>query len=54
MRITITPVAEPETEIDVTQRLVAAIAEEIWRACGGNDALNWLEAERQVKGHTGD
>jgi hypothetical protein len=36
---------DPRREIDVTQHLVAAIAEEIWRACGGNDDLNWLEAE---------
>jgi hypothetical protein len=48
MKITIAPFAEPYREIDVTQGLVAAIAEEIWRACGGNDALNWLEAERHL------
>lgn len=48
MKVTITPVAEPEREIDVTNRLVAAIAEEIWRMCGGNEALNWLEAERHL------
>ncbi|TVQ62776.1 MAG: hypothetical protein EA379_05030 [Phycisphaerales bacterium] len=40
--------SNPALEIDVTHRLVAAIAEELWRACGGNDELNWLEAEQHL------
>lgn len=47
-RITIRPILDPAIEIDLTHRLVAAIAEEIWRVCGGNDELNWLEAEQHL------
>lgn len=50
MRICIRPVAEPKREIDITRRLVAMVAEELWLACGGNDQLNWLEAEMHVAG----
>lgn len=55
MRIVIRPVMEPQHEIDISQRLVAAIAEELWCLYGGNDHLNWLEAEthlRQIVGET--
>jgi hypothetical protein len=40
---------EPEQELDVTNRLVAAIAEELWRLYGGNDQLNWVEAEAHLR-----
>ncbi len=49
MRIIIHPLIEPEREIDVTHRLIAAIAEELWRLYGGNDHLNWIEAERHLR-----
>jgi hypothetical protein len=31
--------------LDVTDTLVAAIARELWQQRGGNDLVNWLEAE---------
>jgi hypothetical protein len=48
MRIVIRPSASPERELDVTQAVVAAVAHELWKHCGGNEVLNWVEAERQV------
>lgn len=48
MRIVIRPVADPQVEIDVTERLTAAIAEALWVWRGGNDVVNWLEAERHL------
>lgn len=49
MRIIIRPVADRQREIDLTQRLIATIAEELWRLYGGNEQLNWLEAEMHLK-----
>lgn len=49
MRITLRPPPDPQREVDVTQRLVAAIAEELWRLYGGNDELNWIEAEAHLR-----
>ena len=49
MRIAIKPSAAPDREIDVTHALVRAVAEELWRNCGGNDVLNWMEAEQFVR-----
>jgi hypothetical protein len=49
MKIIVRPIAEPECEIDMTHRLVAAIAEELWRLYGGNEHLNWIEAERHLE-----
>lgn len=49
MRITIRPRAEPQREIDITTRLIAVIAEELHHLYGGNDLLNWLEAEQQLE-----
>jgi len=49
MRITVRPATDPEREIDVTGRLVAAIAAELWRCGGGNDVVNWLEAEAHLR-----
>lgn len=49
MKITVRPSAAPDEEIDLTGRLVAAIAEELWKLHGGNDRLNWLEAEMHLQ-----
>ncbi len=49
MRVTIRPSAHPDQEIDITNALVGAVAAEIWKHCGGNDVLNWMEAERFVQ-----
>lgn len=54
MRIIIRPTLEPQREVDVTTRLTAAIAEELWRLYGGNDKLNWLEAERHLQRIVGE
>lgn len=48
MRIVIRPFGNPRREIEVTHRLTAAIAEALWAERGGNDVLNWLEAERHL------
>lgn len=49
MRIVVRPVADPSNEIDLTHVLVAAIAQELWRQHGGNDQLNWIEAELHLQ-----
>lgn len=54
MRIVIRPVVDRQREIDLTQRLIAAIAEELWRLYGGNEQLNWLEAEMHLKRVVGE
>jgi hypothetical protein len=54
MKIIIHPVVDPRREIDLTNRLVAAIAEELWRLYGGNERLNWLEAERHLERIVGE
>ena len=48
MRVTIRPSANPNQEIDVTRALIGAVAAELWRAQGGNDVLNWMEAEQFI------
>jgi hypothetical protein len=50
MRLVIRPVQEAHRELDITHRLVSAIAEELWRRYGGNEQLNWIEAERHLEG----
>jgi hypothetical protein len=54
MKVTIT-LHEPNTEIDVTDGIISAIACEISRIAGGNEILNRLEAEmcldRILAGH---
>jgi hypothetical protein len=45
MKIIIRPILNPQREVDMTHQLVSAIAEELWRLFGGNDTLNWIEAE---------
>jgi hypothetical protein len=37
--------APERREEDLAKPLVAAIAHELWKLHGGNDVLNWLEAE---------
>ncbi|MFN0011857.1 MAG: hypothetical protein ACKVS8_09465 [Phycisphaerales bacterium] len=54
MRIIIRPVVDRQREIDLTQRLTAVIAEELWRLYGGNEQLNWLEAELHLKRIVGE
>lgn len=48
MPITIRPSLSPDREVDVTSAVTAAVAYELWRHCGGNAVVNWLEAERIV------
>jgi hypothetical protein len=36
------------TPLDVTEQVIAAIASTLWKVHGGNDVLNWLEAERAL------
>lgn len=45
-RIVIHPEEGPAEGIDVTRGVVGVIAAELWRLRGGNDVLNWIEAER--------
>lgn len=54
MKVLVRPVAGPQREIDITHRLVAAIAEELWRLYGGNEQLNWLEAELHLRRIVGE
>lgn len=49
MRIVIHPVADPGSELDLTNRLVEAIAQELWRVYGDDEDVNRLEAERQLE-----
>lgn len=49
MKIIIHPILEPNREIDVTTRWVAAVAQELSQTYGGSEAVNWLEAERHVQ-----
>ena len=53
MSITLRPSAAPDRQIDLTSVLVKAVAEELWRTCGGNDVLNWMEAEQFVQSLAG-
>jgi hypothetical protein len=49
LQVTIRPLADPASEIDLTQKLIAAIAEELWKHSGEADVVNWLEAEFHLK-----
>lgn len=49
MRLVIRPVQDPQREIDLAHRLTAAIAEELWLLYGGNEHLNWVEAELHLR-----
>ena len=48
MRIAFRPISDPSAELDVTDAVVTAVAHQLGRALGGNDALNRLEAEHQL------
>ena len=54
MRIIIRPVVDPLRELDLTNRLISVIAEELWRLYGGNEQLNWLEAEQHLRRIVGE
>ncbi len=45
-RIIVHPEEGPPEGLDVTQGVIGIIASELWRLRGGNDVLNWIEAER--------
>ena len=49
MRLVIRPISEPSQMVDVTDRVVRVIAEELQRTVGGNHVLNMLEAEQAVQ-----
>lgn len=49
MRIVITPLVDPDTTIDVTEDLLAAIAAKLAERNGGNPVLDALEAERHLQ-----
>ena len=49
MKIVIHPILDPTREIDVTTRVVAAVAQELSQTYGGSEAVNWLEAEQHVQ-----
>ncbi len=49
MKIMIRPMQDSLTQVDVTHRVVSAIAHELWERYGGNEQLNWLEAESHVR-----
>ena len=53
MRILIRPMLDPRREVDVTERLVSVIAEELWLRFGGNGQLNWIEAEIHLENLVG-
>jgi hypothetical protein len=48
MRIVITPLVDPDTTIDVTEELVAAIAAKLAERVGSNTVLDSLEAEQHL------
>src|SRR5438874_1215763 len=48
MRLTVRTTSAPDRPIDVTHAVTAAIAHELWVRAGGNEVLNWVEAERLV------
>jgi len=47
-RLLVRPLTAPEDPIDVTTAITRAIAHALWQRDGGNEVLNWLEAERVV------
>lgn len=49
MKILVRPVVDPQRELDLTNCLVSAIAEELWRLYGGDEQLNWFKAERHLE-----
>jgi hypothetical protein len=49
MKVTIRPMLDPDHEMDITRAMIAAIAEELWKRFGGNEKVNWLEAELHLE-----
>lgn len=49
MKLVIRPIQDQQRVLDVTHRLVSAIADELWKLYGGNDQLNWIEAELHLQ-----
>jgi hypothetical protein len=49
MRIVITPLVDPDTTIDVTEELVAAIAAKLAERADSNPVLDSLEAEQHLQ-----
>lgn len=49
MKLLIRPFQDRQRELDVTHRLVSVIAEELCKLYGGNDKLNWMEAEMHLQ-----
>lgn len=47
-RVVVHPTCGPPDGIDVTESLIEAIAHELWKLHGGNDVLNWIEAEAML------
>ena len=45
-RIVLRPMLGPHTGLDVTEAVTRAVAQELWNLHGGNDVMNWFEAER--------
>lgn len=54
MKLVIRPIQDPQRELDLTHRLVSAIAEELWKLYGGNEQLNWVEAELHLQRIVGE
>lgn len=46
----IRPSNAPDRTIDLTKAITAAVAHELWCQTGGNEVVNWIEAERFVRG----
>lgn len=49
MRILIKPVLDPDNAIDITERVIGVIADELGQRYGGPETLNRLGAERDLE-----
>jgi hypothetical protein len=49
LRIVLKPYLGPREGLDVTEAITRTVAQELWKLHGGNDVMNWLEAERLVQ-----
>lgn len=49
LRFVIQPILGSGEEIDVTDAVTRAIAQELWNHSGGNAVVNWLEAESHLQ-----
>lgn len=47
-RLVLHPTLGPPEGVDLTEAIIGAVAAELWKRFGGNDVVNWLEAERLV------